>query len=40
MDLEQKERLEDLCRKLRVDLIKTLYRVQTGHPGGSLSSVE
>jgi transketolase len=40
MDSEQKKRLEGLCKKLRVDLIKTLYRVQTGHPGGSLSAVE
>jgi transketolase len=32
--------LEGLCRKFRVQLIETLYRIQTGHPGGSLSSTE
>lgn len=40
MDLEQKKYIEELCKKFRVDLIKTLYRIQTGHPGGSLSAVE
>ncbi|MEW9094258.1 MAG: transketolase [Clostridiaceae bacterium] len=32
--------LESKCREFRVELIKTLYSIQTGHPGGSLSTVE
>lgn len=34
------EFLTERCRQFRVDLIKLLYKIQTGHPGGSLSSVE
>lgn len=34
------EVLEEKCRQLRIDLIKLLHSIQTGHPGGSLSSVE
>ena len=37
---ESKENLERLCTKFRQDLIKLLHGIQTGHPGGSLSSVE
>lgn len=37
---ERIEALEALCRKLRRTLVETLYRVQTGHPGGSLSATE
>lgn len=37
---ENKENLERLCRKFRQDLIKLLHGIQTGHPGGSLSSAE
>lgn len=32
--------LEQKCRQFRIDLINLLYLIQTGHPGGSLSSVE
>ncbi len=32
--------LESLCRSFRIDLIRLLYRIQTGHPGGSLSCTE
>jgi len=32
--------LEGLCLKFRISLIETLYRIQTGHPGGSLSATE
>ncbi|MBU5485874.1 transketolase [Clostridium sp. MSJ-11] len=32
--------LESKCREFRIELIKTLYPIQTGHPGGSLSTVE
>lgn len=34
------EELNALAAQFRRDLIETLYRVQTGHPGGSLSVVE
>ncbi len=36
----RKDYLEGLCQRLRQDLIKLLYSIQTGHPGGSLSSTE
>ena len=32
--------LETLCRRFRIDVIRTLYKRQTGHPGGSLSVCE
>lgn len=37
---ERKQELEALCKKFRMDLIELLHRIQTGHPGGSLSSTE
>lgn len=37
---ERKAELDALCRKFRIDLIRTLHAVQTGHPGGSLSVTE
>jgi transketolase len=32
--------LQEKCRQFRIDLIELLHKIQTGHPGGSLSSVE
>ena len=32
--------LEEMARQLRVDSIKMIYKRQSGHPGGSLSSAE
>lgn len=32
--------LEKLCQQFRKDVIETLYHIQTGHPGGSLSATE
>jgi transketolase len=40
MDTEKKKQLETLCRRLRMELIEQLYKIQTGHPGGSLSATE
>ena len=40
MDAAKKKELESLCRKLRIELIEQLYKIQTGHPGGSLSTTE
>ncbi|MDR1648823.1 MAG: transketolase [Synergistaceae bacterium] len=37
---ERKAYLEKLCHKFRRDVIDTLYKIQTGHPGGSLSVCE
>ncbi len=34
------EQLNALCKKFRTDLVELLYRIQTGHPGGSLSVCE
>ena len=28
------------CDRFRLDLIRLLHKIQTGHPGGSLSAVE
>ncbi len=33
-------KLNALCARFRRDVIEALYKVQTGHPGGSLSVVE
>lgn len=38
-----KDRIDFLkakCHQFRVDLVKLLYKIQTGHPGGSLSATE
>lgn len=32
--------LKSKCQSYRIELIEILYKIQTGHPGGSLSSVE
>jgi transketolase len=37
---DRKTYLRDLCGKFRNTLIDILYKVQTGHPGGSLSATE
>jgi transketolase len=39
--MSNKEKLlSDLANKLRIDVIRMLYNVKTGHPGGSLSAME
>lgn len=40
MTTEKKLELEKKCLQFRKDLIDLLYRIQTGHPGGSLSCTE
>ena len=37
---ERADELNALCKKFRIDVITGLYKVQTGHPGGSLSVCE
>ncbi len=34
------DELKSLCRELRVDALKMIHAAASGHPGGSLSSVE
>jgi len=40
MTNKRKEELQKQCTKFRNELIELLYRIQTGHPGGSLSCTE
>ncbi len=37
---QEREYLEGLCKKFRLDVIRVLHSKQTGHPGGSLSVCE
>ncbi len=37
---ERCSQLEALCGTIRQDVLRTLYQIQTGHPGGSLSVCE
>jgi Transketolase, N-terminal subunit len=34
------EKLKDLCKTVRKDILRMIYQAKSGHPGGSLSSVE
>lgn len=34
------DQLKELCRLMRIDIIKMLHKAGSGHPGGSLSAVE
>lgn len=34
------KKLEEIAKRVRIDLLKALHRVNSGHTGGSLSSVE
>lgn len=40
MTNERKEELQRQCREFREELMDLLHRIQTGHPGGSLSCTE
>ena len=40
LSAEKVSRLQEMCKRFRIDLVKLLHSIQTGHPGGSLSSVE
>lgn len=40
MTNERKQELDALCLNFRNELIDILHAIQTGHPGGSLSSLE
>ncbi len=40
LSAEKLSRYETKCKQFRIDLINLLHKIQTGHPGGSLSAVE
>ncbi|MGE4283216.1 MAG: transketolase [Clostridia bacterium] len=40
LSTEKKKYLEQLCKQFRVEVIEQLHKIQTGHPGGSLSATE
>jgi transketolase len=40
LDSVKQKELQELAKKMRIDIITNLHKVQTGHPGGSLSAVE
>jgi len=40
LTLEKEKKILDLCKKFRIELIKCLHAVGSGHPGGSLSATE
>lgn len=40
LDEEKLKQLQHIAQKIRITIIETLHKVQTGHPGGSLSAVE
>lgn len=38
--MEDLERLNTICRQVRTDILTMIHRAGSGHPGGSLSTVE
>ena len=40
LSIERADELKALCKKFRIDVITQLHKIQTGHPGGSLSLCE
>lgn len=40
MSSDQAHQLEKLSNSLRIDIIKMIYEAQSGHPGGSFSSID
>lgn len=36
----EREKLQEMCRTVRSDIVRMVYEAGSGHPGGSLSSVE
>ena len=40
MDAVKEQQLKAIAKQMRIDIVKMLHNVKTGHPGGSLSAVE
>jgi len=40
MDAAKEQQLKTIAKQMRIDIVKMLHNVKTGHPGGSLSAVE
>ena len=40
MDNNDLKRIQELCRKIRREVIEMIYTAKSGHPGGNLSAVE
>jgi len=40
LDSVKEKELQAIAKQMRIDIVKALHNVQTGHPGGSLSAVE
>jgi transketolase len=40
MDTGKEQQLKTIAKQMRIDIVKMLHNVKTGHPGGSLSAVE
>lgn len=40
LDAAKEKQLQEIAKQMRIDIVKMLHNVKTGHPGGSLSAVE
>ena len=40
LDEKRAAELDELCREFRIDVLKAIHSIQSGHPGGSLSVCE
>ena len=40
MKITNVKELEKIANEIRIDIIETVYRAQSGHPGGSLSCTD
>ncbi|MBQ9688370.1 transketolase [bacterium] len=40
MEKQELERLEEICRYNRCNVVKTIHNAKSGHPGGSLSGID
>lgn len=38
--MESLERIQDICKEVRADMVRMTSAAGSGHPGGSLSAVE
>ena len=40
MDKQELQKLQDVCKKIRREVVEMIYTAKSGHPGGNLSAVE